>query len=174
VDCASHVRLLVFCFFAVSQCAHALPGPQDLISPDPLLTARDYFDKSVDDDSFIELARELFATDIKQNGNRPVSDMYLAALGCIEAKHSIWPLRSLRLANQALEKMESIVRTNPKNIEVRLLFAATLRKLPLVFGRRQDAEKERQIVQELFKSPDSPSLPPAVLRRFKEILGEPE
>lgn len=146
----------------------------ELPSADPLVAARDYFDKSLEDEEFIEQARELFTADLKKNGHSPVTGIYLAALGCIEAKHSIWPIRRIRLANAALDKMAEIVRAHPNNLEVRLLFAATLGKLPLIFGRRDEAKRERQIAQALVHSPDATPVSREVLTRFTEILAEGE
>lgn len=114
-----------------------------------LEAGRKLFYQAIAAEDQIEPAERLFLSLRAQLPNPQVVDAFVSALTLLRAKHSLWPSRKLRLANEGLEGLDRLLELHPNDFEIRFLRATNGLALPFFFGRREQAEAD---VRQLFEA----------------------
>ncbi len=115
-------------------------------TPADLLSGRNFYHASVEDEQKIVPARKVF---IRLSTEQPPlkwrAQVYLGALTAIQGKHAFWPQQKLRLVKKGLEQMDRGLRKNPDDLESLFVHATLNRNLPFFFTRgnlaKQDFER---------------------------------
>lgn len=117
-------------------------------APDDLEKGRALFALAVDDRQALEEAMAVFRRHIDGGGAEvPLATVYLGALYVLKARHSFWPFDKLKYAEQGLEMMARGVARAPEHLEGLFVQGAVCARLPALFGRRDDAERNfRRII----------------------------
>jgi hypothetical protein len=99
-----------------------------------LQKAREYYYKSVEDETYLDSAKTIFEKRWHQN-KQPIDLTYLGALDAVTGKHSVIPWKKYTSVIAGLEKMDEAVALDSTNIEIRFIRASLCYYLPFFFER---------------------------------------
>jgi hypothetical protein len=106
-------------------------------------TARARYYEAVDGRSeSLGEARELFRKLRESDGSNPKVLAYTGSIELMEASRAIAPWKKGRLAKEGLQLLDDAVARAPQDLEVRFVRAASTFRLPEMFRRREQSEKD--------------------------------
>lgn len=109
--------------------------------------ARVLFYRSIEDESQIDRAIELFEHLKQHSIYTGRATVYIGALTAIKGKFAFWPHNKLKYAKQGLKIMDEGITSSPDDIEALFIHGSTCHFLPFFFNRGDDAKRYfRQIV----------------------------
>ena len=118
-------------------------GPVFGLDPDsnplPSSTAVEALYAAIDDPAAIESAEQTLQ---HSQSPAPAKQMYAAVLKSLRAQSSFWPVKRMRLIQEALAEMDAALGQDPQNYEFRMLRASTWYDLPSFFNKRAAAQAE--------------------------------
>jgi hypothetical protein len=123
---------------ATTRVEYSNPGSEDA----ELHSSRVLVYKAIYDSEFKERAARALDS-LARNERYPAHvQMYSAILKAAEARDGFWPARRIRLINEALGEMETVLTLAPHDYEFRLLRASVWLDLPDTFKKKEAATSE--------------------------------
>ena len=89
---------------------------------------------------------------------QPIYAGFLAVGNFFMAKHIFNPLKKMSYFNEGKNTMEAAVKSDPKNLEVRLMRLITQESVPKLLGYYQNIEEDRNFLARNYKKTDDNDL----------------
>ncbi|MCZ2083052.1 MAG: hypothetical protein LC112_02180 [Flavobacteriales bacterium] len=100
---------------------------------------------------------EKSSTDYK-NSKEPIYEGFLAVGKFFMAKHAFNPLKKMSYFNEGKQLMEKSLKSDPRNLEVRLMRLITQESAPAILGYNKEIKDDRNFLAKEYKNTNDEDL----------------
>jgi len=128
----------------------SLTNPEQKLLNDLRLT---YYRAVEEEDSIPELEEFITKNYVAVSEvNKALAVAYTAGIDAVKSKHAFWPLTKLNYLKKSLETLESAVKIEPDNLEVRFMRFSILHYVPGFLGYSNERNDDAKVIfKELLK-----------------------
>lgn len=97
----------------------------------------------------------------------PIYAGFMAVGNFFMAKHAFNPLKKISYFNQGKKLLENAVRSEPDNVEIRVMRLLTQENIPNILGYHQHIKEDRIFIRKEYQKIDDPDLKKFVIDYLK-------
>lgn len=98
------------------------------------------------------------STSALKNTKKPIYEGFLAVGNFFMAKHAFNPMKKISYFNDGKKQMENALKSDPVNLEIRLMRLITQENVPAILGYNQKIKEDRNFLAKEYKNTNDEDL----------------